>query len=345
MNQYFNMKVARQSAKIVDVLFLLLHSWFLYYFFSLGVMLMFYLNILSVIMYAVGYWYVSKYKITTFIYVSSVEIWIHMVVSALCVGMGCGFQWILLFHPIELYYVEYFSMEIRGETAHARSGSALDLVSFILLELYMAYHEPLYSIPEWVMLPSRISVIVIICVVAVFLLQTLTKNAYLTEQKLHEKAVVDGLTGLYNRFEMMDELENLFQRKQLKEAWVAMIDLDDFKKLNEKYGRSVGDNILMQVADILRNMEDEVCCARWGGDEFMVCGFHRQSDAAVFDKMEKVRRQIENIHMEIIDKDICVKATVGISFYKEGRSIQNWLNTADKKLCAGKYNGKNRVVN
>lgn len=329
---------------MLDVLFLVIHLWFLYYFFSLGAIFMFYFNIGSVILYTAGYWIVDKYNITTFIYLSSLEIWAHMICATLCVGTGCGFQWILLFQPVELFFAEYFSLEIKGKTAHARRGSTICFLGFILLEIYMNSHGPIYQVPEWVQLPTRISVICIVFVMAMFLLNTFTKNAYLAERKLHEKAVVDGLTGLYNRFEVMDELENRLQRKELDGAWVAMIDLDNFKNINEKYGRSIGDSMLMQVADVLRGLREDVICARWGGDEFMICGFEPLSELEVGAKMEALRSSIEAIRMDIVDKEIHISATVGISFYREGGSIQDWVNAADKKILAGKYNGKNRVV-
>lgn len=344
MNQYFNMKIARQSAKMLDIIYLIIHIWFLYYFFSLGAMIMFFFNIFSVFTYTLGYWIVSKYRITTFIYLSSFEIWAHMILATICVGSGCGFQWILLFQPVELFFAEYFSLEIKGKTAHARSGSTICFFGFIALELYMNWHAPIYQVPEWVKLPTRISVICIVFVMALFLLNTFTKYAYLSERKLHEKAVVDGLTGLYNRFEVMDELENRLQRKELDGAWAAMIDLDNFKNINEKYGRSIGDSMLMQVAEILRGVEGNVVCARWGGDEFMICGFDPLSQQYVGNRMEEVRKSIEGIRMDVVDKEIRISATVGISFYREGGSIQDWVNTADKKILAGKYNGKNRVV-
>ena len=60
--------------------------------------------------------------------------------------------------------------------------------------------------------------------------------------------------------------------------------------------------------------------------------------------MEALRSSIEAIRMDIVDKEIHISATVGISFYREGGSFQDWGITADKKILAGKYNGKNRVV-
>ena len=123
-----------------------------------------------------------------------------------------------------------------------------------------------------------------------------------------------------------------------------MIYLDNFKNINEKYGRSIGDSMLMQVADVLRGLGEDVICARWGGDEFMICGFEPLSELEVGAKMEALRSSIEAIRVDIVDKEIHISATVGISFYREGGSIQDWVNTADKKILAGKYNGKNRVV-
>lgn len=345
MNQYFNLKVARESAKIVNVSFLLIHVVLLFYFRALRVTPMCYLNIVSIALYIVGYFWLNTGKINVFIYIAEFEIYVHTVCATLCVGRACGMQWILLFMPIEFYYTEFFSLQIREKKAHATISSLLNLMTFVALERYLSNHDSIYQIPERIAYVTRMVLICLIFTLSIFLLRTLTKYAYLTEKKVREKTAVDGLTGLYNRFELMDELDARMQRHKLHGAWAAMVDLDNFTDINEKYGRNIGDQVLMKVADVLRAQNRDVLCARWGGDKFLICGFESQGEQTVIDAMNKLRQRLNRISFDMVEGEIHIQATIGLSFYKDDESVRQWLSTVDKKLYAGKYNGKNCVVN
>ena len=345
MNQYFNFKVARESAKILNISFLLTHVVLLFYFRALRVTPMCYLNIISVVLYIVGYFWLNGGKLNVFIYLAEFEILVHTVSAVLCVGLACGMQWILLFMPIEFFYTEFFSLQIRDKKAWATTSSVAILIFFVFLEVYMHSHKPLFEIPADVAYVTRLILIGLIFVLSVFLLHTLTKYAYLTEKKVREKAAVDSLTGFYNRFELMDELDARLQREKLSGAWAAMVDLDNFTQINDKYGRNIGDQVLMRVSDVLRVQNLDVLCARWGGDKFLICGFDCDDEQEVIGAMNKLRERLDAISLDMIEGEIRVQATIGISFYREKDSVRKWLSTADKKLYAGKYNGKNCVVN
>lgn len=345
MNQYFNFKVARESAKIVNVSFLLIHVVFLFYFRALRVTPMCYLNIASIVLYIIGYFWLNTGKINVFIYIANFEIYIHSVCATLCVGRACGMQWILLFIPIEFFYTEFFSLQIREKKAHATISSLLNLLTFVALEIYLNDHDSIYHVPDQIAFITRIMLICVMLTLAIFLLRTLTKYAYLTEKKVREKTAVDGLTGLYNRFELMDELDTRMQRHKLHGAWAAMVDLDDFTHINEKYGRNIGDQVLMRVSDVMRSQNREELCARWGGDKFLICGFESQGEQTVIDAMNKLLQRLNQISFDMVEGEIRIQATIGLSFYQDGDSVRQWISTVDKKLYAGKYNGKNCVVN
>lgn len=345
MNQYFNLKVARESARIVDIAFLLIHIVLFFYFKVFGVTPMAHLNVLSIALYTVCFFWLNTAKLNVLIYIAGVEIFIHNVCATICIGRLCGMQWILLFMPIEYFYMEYFSLQIRGKKAHATIISLIHLLAFVLLEIYMIDHDPLYSIPANVADVTRLVLICMILSIAIFLLRTLTKYAYLTEKKIREKTAVDSLTGLYNRFELMDELDARVQRDELRGAWAAMVDIDNFTQINEKFGRNIGDHVLMRVADVLRAQNRNVLCARWGGDKFLICGFDSKEEQEIIETMNQLRQRLNQITFDMVEGEIHINATIGLSFYQDGDSVRQWLGMVDKKLYAGKYNGKNCVVN
>ena len=101
----------------------------------------------------------------------------------------------------------------------------------------------------------------------------------------------------------------------------------------------------MRVSDVLRVQNLDMLCARWGGDKFLVCGFDCQDEQEVVDSLNKLRERLEKITFDMVEGEIRIQATIGISFHRENESVRQWISTVDKKLYAGKYNGKNCVVN
>ena len=88
------------------------------------------------------------------------------------------------------------------------------------------------------------------------------------ENQLKQTALIDRLTGLYNRHYMVGRLESAV--KENGPHSVAMIDIDDFKKINDRYGHNAGDYVLVNVARILKNICRDCKVSRWGGEEFLI---------------------------------------------------------------------------
>ncbi|SMP07794.1 diguanylate cyclase (GGDEF) domain-containing protein [Desulfurobacterium pacificum] len=164
-------------------------------------------------------------------------------------------------------------------------------------------------------------------------------------KQLFEKATKDPLTGLYNRRYLFEYLKaKLEERKQFKfPLSLVMIDIDHFKKINDTYGHLIGDCILKEIALILRkSVRVSDCVARYGGEEFViVMPFARLSGACK--KMEKIRKEIEN---HSFCKDIGIKVTIsaGVTEYKDGMSIEEFIERADENLYEAKRSGRNRVI-
>jgi diguanylate cyclase (GGDEF)-like protein len=114
-------------------------------------------------------------------------------------------------------------------------------------------------------------------------------------EETYEKAIKDHLTGIYNRYYVMDDLEKEIERT-LREGTsftIVSFDLDNFKPINDKYGHLKGDEILKKVADVLKDsfrFYDIV--GRLGGDEFIAIVF---GDYDIEERLQKIRKEIENI--------------------------------------------------
>ncbi len=166
---------------------------------------------------------------------------------------------------------------------------------------------------------------------------------------LRELSIKDGLTGLYNyRFfrEILHEQFNLAKRFKFSLSCI-MIDIDYFKAVNDTYGHQLGDSILSQLADILRNnVRDADKVVRYGGEEFVIILPYTDSEDA-FIKAERLRKLVSDSSFAIGNKTIGITVSLGISTYPGIKNIKradHLVSCADKALYQAKQRGRNRTI-
>ena len=161
--------------------------------------------------------------------------------------------------------------------------------------------------------------------------------------KLLHYALHDQLTGLYNRYHFESEGNIKFSRakRQNNKLSVVMIDIDDFKFVNDNHGHFYGDRVLESVAKLLsENNRIEDFTARYGGEEFIIVLEDCSADDAKI-KAEVLRKSIENLNPEKIK----ISASFGVSELKDTHEFfEDLLKEADEALYEAKESGKNKVV-
>ena len=160
-------------------------------------------------------------------------------------------------------------------------------------------------------------------------------------------ATVDGLTGLFNRryFETRLEQEIQRQRRQADELALLMVDLDNFKDLNDSQGHLVGDRVLREVADILRRaVRIFDVCARYGGEEFVILMPGAGAPTALR-IAERIRRQVEQHFASGLraGQPMPTTVSVGVSTASPTTSRETLIAQADSALLWAKTSGKNLV--
>lgn len=162
---------------------------------------------------------------------------------------------------------------------------------------------------------------------------------------IREMAIRDDLTGFFNRRHLMELIE--YERNRCGRTGsvfsLAMLDIDRFKSINDKYGHQAGDQALKTFAAIIRKaMRSSDFCGRYGGEEFLIVLTQTSTDGAkVF--AERLRQLIEkNVFAELGD-DIRVTASLGLAQYRLTEEIEKTIHRADTALYEAKRKGRNRV--
>lgn len=166
------------------------------------------------------------------------------------------------------------------------------------------------------------------------------------EEKLKELASTDPLTGLYNRrqYEMLFQHEIGRSRRRDSSLSVGILDLDDFKQVNDTYGHTAGDEVLRRVADVCRkNLRAIDIVGRLGGEEFIILMPECDIDQANI----LGNRLLKMIESEVVDTNaasIRITATIGITqLFPDDKGIEGIIGRADDALYRGKKAGRNRV--
>ncbi|MDQ7032910.1 MAG: diguanylate cyclase [Desulfonauticus sp.] len=181
-----------------------------------------------------------------------------------------------------------------------------------------------------------------------YLLTSLEKDLYLkqlkqTKEILYLESITDHLTSLYNRRYLEEALD-----KKIKEARrykfplsAGMIDIDFFKKINDRFGHLIGDQVLKELAYLLKiNFRDSDILARYGGEEFIV--------VMPFADLNKAYKRLEHFRKLVAQKKFCnqelhITISGGILEYKN-EPIKDFLQKIDEKLYQAKKQGRNRII-
>lgn len=227
-----------------------------------------------------------------------------------------------------LFYILLFSMAYSGigswdnGTWNLRSFLRFSIASMVLTYVVYVYEAALHR--------SNTE-----------LARTRDKEAKYLEE-LQRLSATDSLTALHNRRKMDELLREHFnhaKRYQIPFS-LMMFDIDDFKLINDRYGHSTGDEVLVIIADVLRkSLRSTDYCARWGGEEFMVLLPRTTLEQAV-EIAEKLRQEIEN---RSYPHHLHVSCSFGVAQYDDESGEETLVEHADNALYAAKRSGKNCV--
>lgn len=166
------------------------------------------------------------------------------------------------------------------------------------------------------------------------------------ESQAHQQALIDPLTHLYNvRYfrQRLDELISEHTRENTA-LYIAIFDIDHFKRVNDTYGHSVGDKVLeslaLKVKTLIRSYD---CVARVGGEEFAIL-YSTSQPFDIVKGCERILHEVEQLDIEIDDAHIIhITVSLGLTDYRDEDSKDSFYARADRTMYQAKVLGRNQV--
>ncbi len=342
-----NYNTVREQSLLFNLnkIFLVIHLLMLFLFSSLGIDLMAGISLLSICFYFLAFSLAKSEKLSIYVYSVAIEILISMVFSVVCLGLTCNFQLFLIDAMFFIFAMDYMVLRKKNKNHIAILFCCVYAIALILLYTIDGFYTPLYELAPVVLRSISISIlsiaVILIIVCMMYLLQFMSSE----EGAMEKQAQFDALTEIPNRFFMMAKLKNIFEADNQGDYYLAMIDIDDFKKINDSFGHNVGDDALKILARTIvnkaRGVELNYC--RWGGEEFLLLGKCVNGEVP--------KNFLDELRVEINSKTFWTSkgsgrmtVTIGAGKYKVGQDYKEWINFVDKQLYVGKCTGKNKVV-
>ena len=178
--------------------------------------------------------------------------------------------------------------------------------------------------------------------------EKLAEELKIANERLSLMAVKDSLTGLYNHGFFLDALDLEFKRavRYKRHFSLIMIDIDDFKKVNDAFGHRTGDAVLQKTAELmLSQMRNSDTLARYGGEEFGIVVPETDLKGSV-GLGERIRKLVEQTEIQTDSKNIKITVSVGVVTYMPGKeqvTTNRIMDAADAALYKSKNSGKNTL--
>lgn len=353
------MKRKKLVGRSLKMLYLILagmalaHAFYVFYFHAVGSFFMSFFNIFSVAFY-IGLFFVflNKKYLGVMIFLFT-EVCVHAFFAAIAVGLSSGFDLFIICVVFSIFLVKGITQASRKVIYALYAFAFITLISMQiaprLLDLSMFRVYLTDAQTSFIFIFNAVLSFSMVLFLSIIFLDDVEQDKKILKRqnaRLLELARVDSLTGLLNRRAMKQKLEDAFYAKSNYgvDFVVAIMDIDNFKQINDQFGHSCGDQVIKKLASIVQRKvreTDYVC--RWGGDEMLILLSNSTLDGAV-STMKRIYYQISNTKMKYEQYSLDISVTIGLCSSEGYYLLQDIIVEADRRLYSGKRNGKNRIV-
>ncbi|WRS28083.1 GGDEF domain-containing protein [Oscillospiraceae bacterium MB08-C2-2] len=330
------------TVSIFAVAFLIVHLAFIPFFFISSIWQLGIVNAFSMLIYAVVVLINVRVKGVLSSLLIVLELCAYSVASVYIVGWEANTQWFLPFMIIPCY--------LSFPISRRRAWVYIALLCAALFYCYWVYlfTPPLYHINlQYIILLNLFfcTVCAIVVIRSTHFAHHLSETSYRERiQKLASDAAIDPLTKLGNRRYAESKLQGLINAQNRSTTCFAMMDIDYFKKINDTYGHSCGDEVLKILAEqiSLRFRKSDIV-VRWGGEEFLLILTNTGGDAAQR-VLSNFRRIVEQMPFVVDGRILRVTITIGYYECSGHIGVSQAIDFCDQALYYGKNHGRNCIV-
>ncbi len=340
----FSNEIAYIASYVVNGLFLILHIFLEIYYVIIDADWMIKLNGISLIIEIFSFYLIKCGKTKIFANILFYEAMIHVTIATLCFGWDCGFQDFHIAIIVLIFFGNYFSQKMGHNDVPALKFCILDIIAYICSFLWFNWFEEIYNISSTLQRYTQLLSAFVIFFIVIAFMWILTQFTVTVEEAMNKKAQFDELTQLPNRYYLMAHFKQLMTKDNGQDNYLAIMDIDDFKKVNDTYGHNCGDYVLKEIACLITKYSKGGFVCRWGGEEFIILGSVEIDMKNQCRILNDIRKFVGNHDFEYEEYKFNITITMGVATYEQGQSVEDWVNVADKKLYAGKYSGKNKLV-
>jgi len=222
------------------------------------------------------------------------------------------------------------------------------LVIAVLLFFYPYLHfvSADYSLSFKIRFIASFSALAVLSFIYEYMRWRSTETYVAMSQELDKASRTDVLTGLANRRDMQDRLDAEYARFTRHDHCfsVIMADLDHFKLINDRYGHTVGDDLLVMMSHLFSSgVRRQDVVSRWGGEEFLILLPETRLDQAML-VAEKLRYAAETVDLSDLGVDDPISSSFGVQSISANENLYELIAEADRMLYEAKRRGRNQVV-
>lgn len=280
------------------------------------------------------------YGLASFLFILAIII--QSAAEVIVFGLGVGFQYYFFNMAVLIIFAKWTNVQ-------KLIAAAIEILIFIAVLLVAWQYSPFVVMSNPMALTFHIINIVLNIVGVARTSHHFMALARSAEKDLFKYAQTDYLTNLPNRagfHYFVHDIKNKYRGRQLPTVSVLMIDIDNFKNINDKYGHSAGDEVLISLGKTFKErIRENDFLARYGGEEFVIVHFSATGEETL-NFAESLRLEIESRTYHIEEKDIRLSISIGALFKPSAIKMdcEEAVSEADKLLYQAKKEGRNRVV-
>jgi len=314
-------------------------------------------NIISVFFYLlVGMIFAAKEKYRILFIMAFFEIELNSAISSVMLGSGYEF----MIYTLSLIPGAFYMAHTWPSTSKSKYGiSLIPLISTSIIGASYVVVDVLYSIIpatytgedmerlkvvfHYFNIMAAVLLLLVFSILSAFEVRYIWKMLNDENSRLGEIAAKDPLTKALNRRSLNELISREMSNDSDIKFGLIILDIDDFKNVNDTYGHNVGDQVLIGIANTIKaSIRDNDLLCRWGGEEFLIMVHGSGDDFAVI--AERIRKNVETQEFKAEQAVFKVTVTLGASEYQTGLKLRTLIDMADQKLYFGKNHGKNHVV-